>query len=159
VPSGPLPDQPRPGDPDPKLDRGSGRSLGELIEAYRRRLEGTITPWIGTPYLWGGSTRGVGTDCSGFTRGVFQEGFAVDLPRVARDQFRVGRSVSVDQLRPGDLVFFDTADAGRVTHVGVFQGDGRFAQAASKGVSYAKLDERYYRRAYRGARRLLVYPE
>src|SRR4029077_17529157 len=57
-PSGPLPDQARPGDPDPVLDKGSGRSIGELINGYRRRLEGTIQPWIGTPYLWGGSSRG-----------------------------------------------------------------------------------------------------
>jgi hypothetical protein len=160
VPSGPLPAQPRPGDPDPKLEKGSGRSLGELTEAYRRRLEGTIALWLGTPYLWGGATRGVGTDCSGFTKSVYASGFAIDLPRMARDQFRTGRSVGFDQLRAGDLVFFDTADMGKVTHVGVYEGDGRFAHAAvAKGVSYAKLDDKYYRRAYRGARRLLVFPE
>jgi NlpC/P60 family protein len=160
VPSGPLPPQPRAGDPDPRLDKQAGRSLGELTEAYRRRLESTIAPWLGTPYLWGTATPKVGTDCSGFTRGVYIDGFSIELPRVSRDQYRVGRSVSVEALRPGDLVFFDTADMGRITHVGVYEGDGRFAHAAAmKGVSYAKLDDKYYRRAYRGARRLLVYPE
>jgi hypothetical protein len=159
-PSGPLPPQPRPGDPDPRLPKGSGRTLGELIEAYRRRVESTVMPWLGTPYVWGASTKGVGTDCSGFTRGVYQEAFVMDLPRVSRDQYRVGRSVALDGLRPGDLVFFDTLEMGKITHVGIYRGDGTFAHAATaKGVSYAKLDDRYYRRAYRGARRLLVYPE
>jgi hypothetical protein len=159
-PSGPLPAQPRAGDPDPRLSRGSGRTLGELTEAYRRRVEGSVMSWLGTPYVWGGSTRGVGTDCSGFTRGVYEDAFTMVLPRMSRDQYRVGRSVAYDGLRPGDLVFFDTTDMGRITHVGIYKGDGMFAHAAvNKGVGYAKLDERYFRRAYRGARRLLVYPD
>jgi hypothetical protein len=159
-PSGPLPDQARPGDPDPVLEPGSGRSIGELIDAYRRRLDFTISPWIGTPYEWGSSIRGTGTDCSGFTRSVYQEAFALDLPRVSRDQFRTGTSVSVDKLLPGDLVFFDTLDVGRISHVGVYAGDGKFVHASSsKGVMYARLDEKYFKRAYRGARRLLVYPD
>lgn len=159
-PSGPLPDQARPGDPDPVLEPGSGRSIGELIDAYRRRLDFTITPWIGTPYEWGSSIRGTGTDCSGFTRSIYHEAFALELPRVSRDQFRSGTSVSVERLLPGDLVFFDTLDVGRISHVGVYAGDGKFAHASSsKGVMYARLDEKYYKRAYRGARRLLVYPD
>lgn len=159
-PSGPLPDQARPGDPDRTLEPGSGRTLGELIDGYRRRLEGTIQPWIGTPYLYGASSRGTGTDCSGFTKSVYTEAFAVELPRMSRDQFRAGSSVSIEKLMAGDLVFFDTLDAGRISHVGVYVGDGKFAHAATtKGVTYAKIDEKYFRRAYRGARRLLVYPE
>ncbi|MCK6550470.1 NlpC/P60 family protein [Myxococcota bacterium] len=159
-PSGPLPDQPRPGDPDKKLDRSEGRSVGELVNAYRRRLESTVEPWLGTPYSWGGTSKGTGTDCSGFTKGVYTEAFAIELPRVSRDQYRTGSPVAFELLRPGDLVFFDTADAGKITHVGVFAGDGKFAHASSgRGVIYEKLGEKYYKRAYRGARRLLAYPD
>lgn len=159
-PSGPLPPQPRPGDPDPRLDRGAGRSIGELSDAYRRRVEATVAPWLGTPYSWGSASRGAGTDCSGFTRGIYEEAFAIALPRMSRDQFRIGRSVPLDALRPGDLLFFDVREAGAINHVGIYDGDGKFAHASTgKGVVYARLDEKYYRRAYRGARRLLVFPE
>ncbi|MEM7675899.1 MAG: NlpC/P60 family protein [Myxococcota bacterium] len=127
----------------------------EYAERLRRRIAG----WLGTPYRWGGETKRVGTDCSGFTQGLFREEFQIALPRVSRDQFRMGYSVSRRNLRPGDLVFFDTLDQGRITHVGVYVGKDQFAHASSsKGVTYAKLKLRYFTRAYRGARRILSYP-
>jgi cell wall-associated NlpC family hydrolase len=71
----------------------------------------------------------------------------------------VGISVRLDDLRPGDLVFFDTYDLGRVSHVGIYTGDGKFAHASmSRGVVYDELSSRYFRRAFRGARRVLAYP-
>ncbi len=153
----PVPKQPRPG-MRPKLQKLE-QSLGALTEAYEMRLRRLIDGWLGTPYRWGNATRGVGTDCSGFTRSVFSGCFGLTLPRVSRDQFRVGRSIPRKGLRPGDLVFFDTMDAGRITHVGIYLGRERFAHASSsRGVVYDKLTSRYYRRAYRGARRVLVYP-
>lgn len=162
-PSGPpvpvIPAQPRPGDPRPVEDPVQGRSLIELIQAYAFRLSSQVQSWLGTPYRWGNATRGVGTDCSGFTRGVYQEAFAMELPRTSRDQYRVGMSVPLDGLRAGDLVFFDTRDVGQISHVGVYAGEGRFAHASSsRGVVYDKLDAAYFRHAYRGARRVLAYP-
>lgn len=131
----------------------------DVLGAYRARLTRTIQPWLGTPYLWGGTARGVGVDCSGFSRGVFQEGFELALPRVSRDQFRVGQSVPRESLQPGDLVFFDMKESGRVTHVGVYAGDGRFAHASfTRGVVYADLGGSTYKRTFRGARRVLAYP-
>lgn len=156
----PLPAQPRPGDPAPDEDVLGKRSFSELIDAYARRLELTIGPWIGTPYQWGASERAQGSDCSGFTRGVFREGFAIDLPRTSVDQARVGRSVPLNALRPGDLLFFDDRDQGKVTHVGIYRGHGMFAHASlRKGVTYDRIDDRRFRRACRGARRLLAFPE
>lgn len=155
----PPPPQPRPGDPKPELAPLTKSGLQELIGRYRDQLTQVVTPWIGTPYEWGADLRGVGTDCSGFTRKVMHEGFALVMPRVSRDQFRVGRSVAKDELLPGDLVFFDTKDAGMITHVGVFTGGTGFAHASSsKGVVYANLGDKSYQRAYRGARRVLTYP-
>lgn len=152
----PLPDQPRPGDPSPAEDR---RSLADLISAYTRRLRAVVDEWLGTPYRWGSDRREVGTDCSGFTRKIFRQTFEIRLPRVSRDQFRVGRSVGITDLRPGDLVFFDIRDDGHVSHVGIYAGDGKFAHAStSRGVVYDALRSRYFRRAYRGARRVLAYP-
>jgi cell wall-associated NlpC family hydrolase len=135
------------------------RALMDVLSAYRARLTRTIEPWLGTPYLFGGTTRRVGVDCSGFARGVFQEGFDLLLPRVSRDQFMVGQSVPREALQPGDLVFFDMKESGRVSHVGVYAGDGRFAHASlSRGVVYADFGAATYRRTYRGGRRILAYP-
>ncbi|MEL6187345.1 MAG: C40 family peptidase [Myxococcota bacterium] len=161
-------DRPRQGrDPSPSRkdqDRSSassreGRRRGAPPKSHaeaRRRLEAGLQVWMGTPYRWGGETPGVGTDCSGFTQGLFDQSFGVRLPRVSRDQYLCGSSVRRSSLRPGDLVFFDTEDRGRVNHVGVYLGAGRFAHASySKGVIRSELDNPYYRRAYRGARRIL----
>lgn len=159
LPRNPPPPQPRPGDPNPYLDPMVPSQLKELVERYRSHLTATIVPWLGTPYLWGGDLRGAGTDCSGFTRGVFRDGFEVELPRVSRDQFRYGRSVPRNELQPGDLVFFDTANSGHVTHVGVYAGNGQFAHASTgKGVVYADLEARWCKDVFRGARRVLAYP-
>src|SRR5262245_9324521 len=155
----PPPAQPRPGDPNPLPDPLTKSGLLELIGRYRDQLVSVIAPWLGTPYEWGGEIRGVGTDCSGFTRKVYLEGFQIDLPRVSRDQYRTGRSVSKAELVPGDLVFFDTKDCGRITHVGIYTGGGNFVHASTgKGVTYSELGQKIYQRAYRGARRVLAYP-
>ncbi len=131
----------------------------KLVGVYRSQLTSVVDPWIGTPYKWGRSHRGQGTDCSGFTRSVFSEAFRLTLPRVSRDQYRVGQRVAYQQLKPGDLVFFDFKDRGRVNHVGVYVGDGRFAHAGvSRGVVYARLGAKWFRKSYRGARRILAYP-
>ncbi len=154
-----LPPQPRPGDRGKFEDIVPGRTLTELVKAYKQRLERAVQGWLGTPYRWGNGTPKVGTDCSGFVQALFGHVFEIRLPRVSRDQYRTGRSVSRQDLRPGDLVFFDTRDAGRINHVGVYAGKGMFAHASSsRGVVYDKLASRYFARAYRGARRLLAYP-
>ena len=155
----PPPSQPRPGDPKPVLEPMDERAFMDVVLAYRSRLGRTIEPWLGTPYVFGGTVRRVGVDCSGFSRGVYQEGFDLMLPRVSRDQFMVGQSVAREALQPGDLVFFDMKDTGRVSHVGIYTGDGRFAHASlSRGVVYADLGAATYRRSYRGGRRVLAYP-
>lgn len=159
APRAPPPPQPRAGDPQPELDPLTPTALLELVERYALHLSTLITPWLGTPYLWGGATPRVGTDCSGFTSSVYRDGFSIELPRTSRDQFLYGRSVSKAELQPGDLVFFDTMSAGKVTHVGVYAGKGQFAHASStKGVVYAKLDGRPYMQMFKGARRVLAYP-
>jgi hypothetical protein len=158
-PPPPPPPQPRPGDRDiygPKLGK---LELKSLLRRYLVRLQETITPWLGTPYRWGGNLKQIGTDCSGFTQSVFKEGFRFDLPRVSRDQYRTGVSISRSKLRPGDLVFFDTRDRGRVNHVGIYMGKNQMIHASSsRGVVRANLKKRYYRHAYRGARRILASP-
>lgn len=124
--------------------------------ASRDRLMSAIRPWLGTPYAWGRSECRLGTDCSGFTQSIFQSVYGIRLPRTSRDQARMGKRVAKSELKVGDLVFFDSSGRGRINHVGIVTGPGRFAHAStSRGVRYDKLASKYYRRTYRGARRLL----
>jgi probable lipoprotein NlpC len=118
-------------------------------------LETAVGHWIGTPYRWGGvDHRGV--DCSAFVRAIYKESIGIELPRDARDQSARGRPVARSELKPGDLVFFDTLDRGRITHVAIYIGEGLIAHASSsKGVTRAELGQPYYQRAYVASRRLL----
>jgi cell wall-associated NlpC family hydrolase len=86
----------------------------------------------GTPYRNGGSDL-AGFDCSGFVQWVFaQQGLA--LPREVREQYRVGRDIDTDDVRAGDLVFFETVSPG-ASHVGIALGGGEFVHApSSRGV-------------------------
>ncbi len=124
-------------------------------EGWPQPLVMAVDHWLGTPYLWGGTDR-QGIDCSAFTRAVYEECASIELPRNAGAQYLLGAPVPQSDLRPGDLVFFDTLDRGRVTHVAVYLGDGVMAHASSSsGVTKADLKKPYYQRAYIGSRRLL----
>lgn len=110
------------------------------------------TDLLGRPYRFGGNAGSF--DCSGFVREVFsRSGF--DLPRSARDQFRIGDKVGSDELSPGDLVFFRTyrRDA---SHVGIYLGENQFIHAATRGgrVQIDSLRQDYYSTRYLGARRI-----
>ncbi|WP_288434236.1 C40 family peptidase [uncultured Deinococcus sp.] len=111
---------------------------------------------LGTPYVYGGSSRS-GLDCSGFVLQVFAP-FGVRLPRQSADQARAGVAVEMADLQAGDLLFFDTEGRGRVTHVGIYLGDGTMANANSyKGkVAIDQFQtDRYWAPRYLGARRVM----
>jgi len=80
----------------------------------------------------------------------------LELPRSSGEQYRVGRPVPRAQLRPGDLVFFAISGS-RISHVGIYVGDGRFIHAPRRGkpVAVSRLDDNYYRKRYVGARTYL----
>ncbi len=113
--------------------------------------------FLGTPYVLGGTTR-TGTDCSGLVLQVFTP-LGVKLPRVSAAQAQVGLPVTPDALLPGDLVFFDVNQEGRVTHVGIYLGDDQFVSANSyRGqVTVDRLQaDRYWAPRFVGARRVLA---
>ncbi|MBC8277181.1 MAG: C40 family peptidase [FCB group bacterium] len=117
-------------------------------------MQQSVQSFVGVPYVWGGETRS-GTDCSGFTKTVYYEQ-GIIIPRVSYQQYKVGSAVKKDNLDYGDLVFFNKRGWGKINHVGLFVGDGKFAQAScSRGVTISKLSKRYYRTRYVGAKRII----
>ena len=86
----------------------------------------------GKMYRWGGTSPVTGFDCSGLTQFAFGRGAGVALPRTAADQYRAATKVPRGQAQKGDLVFFNTRGS-RVSHVGIYLGDGRFVHAPRTG--------------------------
>ncbi|WP_147341164.1 C40 family peptidase [Actinomadura logoneensis] len=117
-------------------------------EARAARAVDYATRQLGRPYVWGGSGRG-GFDCSGLTQQAWRHA-GVKLPRIAADQFRRTRPhVSVDRLKPGDLVFFHG-----LGHVGIYTGHGWFIHSphAGRTVTFERL-RGWYRSTFAGAAR------
>lgn len=109
--------------------------------------------YLGGKYVWG-ATGPNAFDCSGFTQYIYKQAYGKSIPRVSYDQANYGEKVSKENLQPGDLVFFDTMNKGRVSHVGIYIGDNKFIHAASSksGIIESELSG-YYSRNYLGARR------
>lgn len=109
----------------------------------------------GIKYTYGGSSPETGFDCSGFVRYVFQQATDLTLPHGARAISQLGQSISMEQLQPGDLVFFNTLKSA-FSHVGIYVGDNRFIHAPSSGgnIHIVNMDDAYWAKRYSGARRL-----
>ncbi len=116
-------------------------------------LNSTVDSLEGAPYKWAGTTE-KGFDCSGFTAYVFAK-FGIDLPHSSKSQNKEGYWIPKEDLRPGDLVFFNTDGKG-VSHVGIYLGEGEFIHSATnKGVMKNQMSEAYYENRYVSARRVL----
>jgi murein DD-endopeptidase len=110
---------------------------------------------VGTPYRYGGADPERGFDCSGLVSFAHaRQGLAV--PRTAAAQFAAARKVELDDVRPGDLLFYRLVPGSRdVSHVGIYTGQGRFVHAPQTGkrVGEARVDDPYYRERFAGAGR------
>ncbi|KAA0207583.1 hypothetical protein FBQ84_08470 [Ignavibacteria bacterium CHB1] len=114
-----------------------------------------VIEYLNTPYLWGGTTKR-GIDCSAFVQSVMYQALGIMIPRTSYEQSRVGEPVETENLQFGDLVFFDTMNKGRVTHVGIYLSDGYFVHSGSRtGVIVASLDSDYYSRTFLFAKRVI----
>jgi hypothetical protein len=124
--------------------------------ALREELVKTAKRFLGVPYQWGGTSSEEGFDCSGLTMVVYQLN-GLDLPRSSRQQWQVGEQIKRNELRKGDLVFFATAGRRRVSHVGIYTGNGRFLHAPGEGrtIRFASLSNPYFSSRYLGARTYL----
>lgn len=112
--------------------------------------------YLGIPYRYGGTDRESGVDCSGLVQNLFRSALGLDLPRTAAAMSKVGEEVEPTELKPGDLVFFNTMRRA-FSHVGVYVGDGQFLHSPSSGgkVRLEKLSVSYWASRFNGARRVL----
>ena len=120
------------------------------LTSYARSL-------IGAPYKYGGNSPDSGFDCSGFVSHVFSHALDISLPRSTGEISTVGKAVRSNDLRTGDLVFFNTLHS-RFSHVGIYLGGYLFIHAPSSGgrVRVENMLEDYWRRNYNGARRITL---
>src|SRR5699024_7906684 len=113
----------------------------EGLDSAPPRLHALLTyynQWAGVPYRYGGTNKN-GIDCSAFVKQTMASVSDLSLPRTTRAQAQRGRSVALDDLNAGDLVFFRTSGGNR--HVGIYIGDDRFMHASSSvGVTISNLD-------------------
>jgi cell wall-associated NlpC family hydrolase len=125
----------------------------ELSEG--EKIVGIAAAQIGTPYRFGGESPGSGFDCSGLVFYSYDK-LGLKVPRTAADQRRAAERIKRDKLELGDLVFFRSSK-GRIDHVGIYAGEGRFIHAPNTGkvVTYGYLDDPYYRKHFVSAGRLL----
>ena len=129
----------------------SGTSSEIRTVKLQNALLKSFENWKGTRYSFGGdSSRGI--DCSALTRRVYREVFSFELPRVTKDQIKVGRHVSRHNLKPGDILYF--RPDGKYNHTAVYLGNSIFINSSSsKGVILSSLEHSYWSKYFvRGVR-------
>ncbi|MGE5467885.1 MAG: C40 family peptidase [Ignavibacteria bacterium] len=117
----------------PPASPGPSTSTGSEAAALSEKAQDVVLFALGlveTGYRFGGKNPDAGLDCSGMVSYVFEKAANLKLPGSAADIARKGRPVDASQLRPGDLVFFNTRNR-PYSHVGIYIGDGRFVHAPS----------------------------
>lgn len=128
-------------------------TFNKVSAASSNEIASYAVKFYGTPYQFGGTTPS-GFDCSGYIRYVFNK-FNISLPRTSEDQFKVGTSVSKEDLMPGDLVFFANTYKKGISHTGIYLGNNEFISAKSRGVLKANLKtDPYWAPKYAGAKRV-----
>lgn len=135
------------------LSRKIVDTLSSIPTSYERLLM-TVINYLGTPYKFGGNSR-KGIDCSAFTRTIFMETFNIELPRSTLEQIKIGIPVQRQELKFGDLVFFNTRRRQNPGHVGIYLWDDYFVHASTKfGVIVSSMSGGYYDKRFVGARRI-----
>jgi cell wall-associated NlpC family hydrolase len=134
----------------------SSRSLIHQMRDTTSDMVLSAMNFLGVPYRRGGDNAEDGFDCSGFTRHIFELSLGLVLPHRADEQAKDSALTSVrrDELKPGDLVFFNTMRR-TFSHVGIYVGEGKFIHSPNSGakVRVDDMREAYWRNRFTGARR------
>jgi LysM repeat protein len=149
-----------------KVAKNSSSGLDVILMTHRAKRAKTVSAnkiirvakkYLGTKYVWG-AVGPRGFDCSGFTQYVMRKSKGVNIPRVSRRQAYYGKYISRKNLKPGDLIFFDTSKRrrGYVNHVGIYIGNNKFihASSAKHRVVITSLNRPFYRARFKWGRRI-----
>lgn len=144
-------------------DKGVMSRLGEQMQQARATVSEQASSlvinamaFLGVPYKWGGNSHETGFDCSGFVRAVFEQSVGKVLPRRSDEQAAATQTIDRSELKPGDLVFFNTLQRA-FSHVGIYVGDGKFIHSPRAGAQVRVEDMRvaYWNTRFNGARRVI----
>ncbi len=130
--------------PAPAADKPAANTSNNVVQEARK--------WLGSPYRYGGDTR-AGVDCSGLVSQVYLAVHNLKLPRSSAQMQQYATPIEVNDLRPGDLLFFTYGS--QVNHVGIYAGNNVMIHASSsKGVIESNITEPYYQRTFHSAGRV-----
>lgn len=104
--------------------------------------------FLGNPYVWGGTSLTKGADCSGFVQGVFKK-YGVRLPRTSREQANSGTTVSLSEVKAGDLIFY--GNGRHINHVAIYIGGGQVIHASNRKTGI-KISNMTYRSPVKAVR-------
>lgn len=139
-----------------------GRGLLSQIDQVRLSVNQTASDlvvnamgFLGVPYKRGGNSAETGFDCSGFVKAMYAQTVGLILPRKAEQQAAATQQIDQADLRPGDLVFFNTMRRA-FSHVGIYLGEGKFIHSPKPGseVRVENMGMSYWSRRFDGARRV-----
>jgi len=130
------------------------------ITSYQQtplKIEKVAKSMLGIRYKYGANGPDQ-YDCSSFTQYLFSRQ-GIKIPRVSRDQAKVGKLISKEHLQKGDLIFFDSKKSSRISHVGIYLSKGEFihASSAKHQVTISRLDATYYQKHFKWGRRVIPY--
>lgn len=149
---------------DPMAELLASKGLVERLDGMRQHMSlaasdlvVTAMGFLGVPYRRGGNSAETGFDCSGFVRAMYEQTVGLVLPRRASEQAEATQTIAREELKPGDLVFFNTMRRA-FSHVGIYVGDGKFIHSPRSGSQVRVEDMRsaYWHTRFNGARRVAM---
>ena len=139
-------------------EKGLMGQIGQVRQTVGNRASELVVNamgFLGVPYKRGGNTAETGFDCSGFVRAMYEQSIGLILPRRAEQQAAATQNIDKSELKPGDLVFFNTLKR-TFSHVGIYVGEGRFIHSPKPGaqVRVESMTINYWASRFDGARRV-----
>ena len=139
-------------------EKGLLSQLGQVRQSVSNTASELVVNamgFLGVPYKRGGNTVETGFDCSGFVRAMYEQSIGLILPRRAEQQAAATQNIDRSDLKPGDLVFFNTMRR-TFSHVGIYVGEGRFIHSPKPGaeVRVENMSVSYWAKRFDGARRV-----
>jgi len=147
---------------DPVADMLAKQGLMSRLDGVRQNMSSAASDlvvnamgFLGVPYRRGGNTEESGFDCSGFVRAIYEQTVGLVLPRRAAEQAHATQAIAREDLKPGDLVFFNTMKSA-FSHVGIYIGDNKFIHSPRTGeqVRVEDMRQAYWMQRFSGARRV-----